>query len=154
MMKRLVLLLTLAVAGGALADAKFIAAACSKDKTQNTASACTQTANSASGNEPTAATPGVDLVNVCSLRVVVSAASGQTLSGAGTLKFWLYSQSLGRYVVNRVVTRSVTTSGERDHLIDDLWVGVHSGKVYVEAESVTVSSGAVSVYVETIGCKP
>lgn len=150
-MTKIVLLLAVLVGSAALADAKFVSPTCSKDATQNAASACTQTAGAT--NKPTSATPGIDLANACAVRVTVSAASGQTLSGAGTIRFHLRTVSLGRYAENRVVTRSVTTSGSRDHLIDDLWVGVGYGKIYVEADSVTVSSGAVSVLVETVACK-
>lgn len=155
-MKKLLAVLLLLVAVPAFADAKFLGPACSRNKAQNDTTACTQTANSAAGNEPTATTPGVSMANQCGVRVFVSAASGQTLSGGASakIKFWVKSDLLARYVENRRVSIDISgTSGARDFMSEDLGSLVAYGLMYVEAESVTSSSGDLSVAVETISCR-
>jgi hypothetical protein len=109
------------------------------------AAAATQTANHASANVPTAAGDGVPLSGISGCRFVLSAASGQTLSGAGTLRFWYYDSVLARWMRNQDVTVSVSTSAVRDMVTQDYAVLVSSGRLYVEAVSVTSSSGALTV---------
>lgn len=130
---------------------RFVTPTC----TSTSATSCTQTANSAAGNEPTASTPGMRMSGVCAVRIVVSADSGQTLSGAGTMKFHYSGPRLGgRYAENVRVTIPVpaAAASKRDVVLDDVQIMVGYGKLYVEAESVTVSGGAVSVNVETVSC--
>ena len=107
--------------------------------------ATTQTANSAAGNEPALAADGLNIQGLSACRVVLSAASGQTLSGAGTLRFWYYDTSLARWILNQDVTIPVTTSSRRDMVSQDYQILISAGRVYVEADTVTSSSGALTV---------
>lgn len=113
--------------------------------------AATQTANDASANVPDQASDGVSLVGVSGWRVILSADDTRTLSGAGTLKVWLYSAELGRWVYNPQLDFPVETSGVRDLVFPDQVVTVPGGRLYVEADTVTVSAGALTVTVETWG---
>lgn len=120
------------------------------------AGASTQTANSAAGNIPTAATDGVALKNQCRALVTVSAASGQTLSGGGTLVFWYYDANLARWAVNIEGTNPPMTaaSGVRDITIAVRRTFPSSvARMYVEADTVTSSSGALTVRIRTMACE-
>lgn len=112
--------------------------------------ATTQTANSAAGNVPVL-TDGISIANQNRLRIILSAASGQTLSGAGTLRLWLCDAVLARCVRNQNVILAVTESVKRDALFEDLDIGIGADgqRAYVEAVSVTSSSGALTVTLQT-----
>lgn len=114
------------------------------------AAATTQTANSAAGNIPTAAGDGVPLEGVTGVRVILSAAAGQTLSGAGTVRLWLYDSSLARWVRGRI-DYAVDLGSVRDLVFPDEVVRVPRGRIYAEAISVTVSGGALTVTIQTWG---
>lgn len=143
--KKFVCLLLCLASGTAMADAKDV----------GPDSDTTQSANHATANEPFVATDGLSILNMCGLRVIVSAASGQTLSGAGTLRFWYYDTTLSspRWMLNQNVSLPVTQSSRRDAVFEDLPIYNGFGRVYVEAESVTVSSGVLTVRLETAPCK-
>lgn len=110
------------------------------------AAAATQAANNAEDNIPTADADGMSLSGIKKIIVIVSAASGQTLSGAGTLKFWYYNTAIDRWIENKTSTISVTMSGRRDQ-VSDLYDSFPdgAGRIYVEADTVTSSSGALTV---------
>ncbi len=115
----------------------------------------TQTVNSAAGNVPTSATDGLSLRGVCGLRATVSAESGQTLSGAGTIKFWYYDTTLAtpRWMLNQDLSVNVTST-KRDAVLQDYSVLVGYGRVYLEAVSVTASGGTTLVVrLETVACR-
>ncbi len=114
------------------------------------AGAGTQTAASAAGNIPTAATDGVSLEGVSGVRVILSAAAAQTLSGAGTVRLWLYDSTLARWVRGRI-DYSVDIGTVRDIVFPDEVVRVPRGRIYAEAISVTVSGGALTVTIQTWG---
>ncbi len=114
------------------------------------AAATTQTAGSAAGNVPTAAADGVVIGSTNKLRIVLSAASGQTLSGAGTLRVWFYDVGLARWVKNQNVSFTVTQSAVRDAVFENLDLGGGpTQRVYIEAVSVTSSGGALTVTLQT-----
>jgi hypothetical protein len=123
------------------------------DKAIGPAGASTQTANSAAGNIPTAATDGVSLDGQCRVLITVSAASGQTLSGGGTLVFWYYDATLARWAVNVEGTNPPMTSasGSRDSTVF-VRRTFPAGRFYVEADTVTSSGGALTVRVRTVSC--
>lgn len=137
------LLLSLLFAGAAFAEVKNV----------GPAGATTQTANHASANIPSAATDGLPLLNQCGVTVILAAASGQTLSGAGTLVFWYYDTGLARWIPNAEANYTVTTSGRRDIVLKSRPVKVGYGRVYVEALSVTSSSGALTIRLVTGACE-
>lgn len=119
------------------------------------AGAATQTANHASANIPTAVTDGVSIAGQTGARVILSAEPGRTLSGAGTLKVWLYDGTFGDagqgWYLNQNVSFSVTGTS-RQLVFEDLQIlaGGHGQRMYVEAVSVTVSGGTtVSVLIQT-----
>lgn len=111
--------------------------------------ATTQTANHASANFPTAAGDGISVQGMSSCVVIVSAASGQTLSGAGTIRIWYYESGHARWAENMDVFSSQGVSAKRDAVTQAFTVGTKSGRLYAEARSVTSSSGALTV---KIGC--
>lgn len=110
-----------------------------------------QVIGSAAGNVPVAATDGMDLTDLRGLRVILSAGVGETLSGAGTLRFWQNSASRGRWVRSQDVKLAVTDSGVRDIIYPDMEVLVPEGRVYVEAVSVTATGTALVVTLEGWG---
>jgi len=120
------------------------------------AGASTQTANSAAGNEPSTTTDGVILTNQCRAAIIVSAASGETLSGGGTLKLWWLdtTQTTPRWNLLVEGTDPAMTGAAARR---DVTVGVRKtfpyGRLYVEADTVTASGGALTVRVLTFTCK-
>lgn len=83
--------------------------------------------------------------------VWVSAASGQTLSGAGTVDFHLWDDFVGRWgkdLVNSGAAQSET--GARDAVVAQLWVGSPRGRICPVVKGITVSGGTQVVV--TITC--
>ena len=113
--------------------------------------ASTQTINSAAGNVPVSASDGVSLQGVGGYRAILSAASGQTLSGAGTIRLWYYDATLARWMRSQDLSYTVSDSGVRDIVFQDVEVLVPQGRVYAEAVSVTASGGALTLTVQTWG---
>lgn len=97
---------------------------------------------------PTLATEGLDLSAVKGLRVCVSAASAQTLSGGGNLRAYYYDATLARWARNNDLDVAVDLASARDQCFPDFAVPVQFGRALWAADSVTVSGGTtVSVYV-------
>lgn len=109
------------------------------------AAASTQTVNHATANQPSAAGDGANIAGLSSCTVVVSAASGQTLSGAGTVRLWYYNSTIARWAENMDVYSTQGVSSQRDSLTQAFNVGVKTGRLYAEARSVTASGGALTV---------
>lgn len=108
------------------------------------------TANS-TANAPSAATDGASLIGCTSALVIVSAASGQTLSGAGTIRLHFYdADGLARWVRSQDIFYTVTDSGIRD-IIFPVEQMLPYARVYAEARSVTTSSGNLSMSIHTWG---
>lgn len=164
-MKRILIgLMLLVFPALAFADAVYVGPACKS----TSPSSCTQSRASAAGNEPTASTPGVSLVNACGLTVVLTAYGlddagtnddGQKVDG-GTLRFWYKSPLVGRYAENTSVSIPIPSqTNRRDVVIESLDVPVAYGTVYVEAENVITTlpdagpAGTVTVSVETMSCR-
>lgn len=112
----------------------------------------TGTAVSSGGNAsaPSAVTDGVDVTSSSAFRVLVSAASGQTLSGAGTLRIWLYSKSLARWCYNPQLdwAASFSSGTWRDVATPDFSVAMGFSRVYAQLIGFTSSSGNVTPTVE------
>lgn len=98
-----------------------------------------QTVNSAAGNVPTTAGDGVELEErISRVRVFVSAESGQTLSGGGSVRIWAWSTTLSRWAPTNIVFE--VPSGSRDAMVGEFETPSY-GAVYAEAVSVTASGG-------------
>lgn len=99
---------------------------------------------------PTVVTEGMPLGDVTGLRVMVSAASGQTLSGAGSLQAYGWDNDLARWlrVPDLDLTIPATCASKRDCRWADLDVPVQSGRLLYAATGVTVSSGTVTVSIK------
>jgi hypothetical protein len=108
------------------------------------------------GTDPSSASDGMSLlaaggspirhfwVNLC-------AASGQTLSGAGTLRAWVYNSRRALWMRNPDLDLAVgsAVAGKRCRAWVDLQVGVKSDRrLHFVSDGVTVSSGDVTITVE------
>lgn len=96
----------------------------------------------------TSSPEGMDLRNVRGFRVIIEAASGQTLSGGGTLQAYVYSPATASWIRNNDLDLTVDASSVRRQVFPDLETKVRSGCVLFATSSVTVSSGTVTVYIE------
>lgn len=101
-------------------------------------------AQSLTQSAPTLVTEGLDLNDVEGFRVTVCAASGQTLSGAGSMQAYLWDNDLGLWARNPDLDFNVTAT-TRCQVSPDFQVMVAAGRVYFAATGVTVSSGTLTV---------
>lgn len=115
------------------------------------AEVATQAVNEPSGNKPTVnTTSGVSLAGVKGYRVIVSAESGQTLSGGGDVRMWLFNSTLARWSLSGISW--TPEAGNRDWVSPDRAIEVPSGFLFPECKSVTVSGGTtVLPFIETWG---
>lgn len=90
---------------------------------------------------PSAATEGMLLTRVAGYRVSICAASGQTLSGAGSLQAYYFDPAREVWIRNPTLDRSVTVSGSRCQAFPDATTLVRFGRVLYATSSVTVSGG-------------
>lgn len=97
---------------------------------------------------PTLATDGMDISDATGWRVIVSADSGQTLSGAGTVQIWLWSIALGRWVRNKQLDYSVAETGVRDAGSPDFAAYAGFGRVFPQVAGVTSSGGNITTSAE------
>lgn len=97
---------------------------------------------------PTVVTDGMDLGDCTGWRVILSADSGQTLSGAGNVQIWLWSNLLGRWVRNKQLDYSVTESAVRDAASPDQPTYVGYGRIFAQVVGVTASSGNITTQIE------
>lgn len=93
---------------------------------------------------PTLSTDGMSLGDAFGWRVIVSALVGQTLSGGGNLRCYLWSYTQLRWIPAPALDIAVTATG-RDQTSEDFEVTVPSGRLYYTADAVTVSGGATLV---------
>lgn len=95
------------------------------------------------GSAPTLATQGASLINGAGLRLGVSAPSGQTLSGAGSIAIYLYNPSLAAWVRNPDLDLAITAAhaGVRRVTFPDQPIAVPLGRVLGVPVGVTVSGG-------------
>lgn len=89
----------------------------------------------------------LNLDGLYGFRVCIHADSGQTLSGAGSLRAWVYDHGLSRWIANpgSDLTVSANSAGKRDACFNDQLVGVRVGRVFYATDGVTVSGGSVTV---------
>jgi hypothetical protein len=104
-------------------------------------SAQTCAAGSCSGSSPTTSTNGMTLGGVRSFRITICAASGNTLSGAGTMQAWGFSNAEGIWVRNSDLDLTVSLS-TRCQRWADLLTGVSYDRVDYISNAVTVSGGS------------
>lgn len=97
---------------------------------------------------PTVVTDGMDIGDCTGWRVIISADSGQTLSGAGTVQIWLWSVFLGRWVRNKQLDYPILESSVRDAVSPDLQCFVGYGRVFPQVVAVTSSSGNITTQAE------
>lgn len=97
---------------------------------------------------PTLVTEGQDLKTLVAVTVIVEAPAGQTLSGAGTLKCYVWDDFVAGWTRVPGNDLTVTLSGDRRMGFPVFWVpGPRSSRLLFAASGVTVSSGtAVAVY--------
>jgi hypothetical protein len=102
------------------------------------------------GTLPVIGDAGMSLAYVDSFRLGVCAASGQTLSGAGSMLAVWGNSAVNLPFRNNALDQLVTTSGSRCATFPDIVVGEVTPEpdyVIFEASGVTVSGGAaLSVY--------
>lgn len=86
---------------------------------------------------------GLDLRDVRGYRVIVVAESGQTLSGGGTLRAYLYDFFEAAWVPNEQLDISMADgkAGVRRNVFADIATMVRAGCVMYAADGVTVSGG-------------
>ena len=120
---------------------------------QGTTSPVTRTVPTLAGD---GATAGMALNNpqlpanqtgLAGVAVTVCAATGTTLSGAGTIEFYVYDPALPEWSYWVDGSKTVTASGSRCQTFDGIWIPVARGQVMAIAKGVTFSSGSAGVTV-------
>jgi hypothetical protein len=96
---------------------------------------------------PTLATQGLGLDNMQGLVVTACAASGQTLSGAGTLTAYIYDETVGVWSRIPDLDLSPATASVRCVSFAGIWVAAPRGRVAWVPTTVTASSNSVTVYI-------
>jgi hypothetical protein len=105
-----------------------------------------QVCTTATEAAPSAATDGCLITDLDGLTIHVEADSGQTLSGAGTLKAWLYNDNSGVWSRAPDLDKTTGTSGVRSlSFLGDAVVSAR-GRIAYEVSGVTASSGSRTVY--------
>lgn len=110
-------------------------------ETQGTTSPVTKAA-------PTLITEGMLLEDVDGYRVIVSSATGTTLSGAGTLAAYIWDTDIAAWIRNPDLDLTVGTASVRRLAYPDQETKVPSGRVYYAATGVTFSAGSDGVTVQ------
>ena len=104
-------------------------------------------AQALTGTAPTTATEGQALKDLDAITVVLLAASGQTLSGGGTLNCYVYDADVGVWVRYPGADLTVTASSVRGQAFTPVEiVGARNARVLWVTSSVTVSAGTVTTY--------
>jgi hypothetical protein len=101
---------------------------------------------------PSAAADGVEIPSAAkSFRVILSAVSGQTLSGSGNLEVWYYSPSAPNigWGENLDLAMAVSVSGARTQVFPDVSIGPGCGRIRVLPVTVGISGGTnVTIRIE------
>ena len=116
---------------------------------------CTSAASSSPFTDTvcTAATDGGSLEYKSFCTVWVSAATGQTLSGAGTVDFYLYDAVVGRWAKDLVNSgASVSLGSVQDEVVAQLYTPGKRGRICPVATGIT-ASGGTSVVIRMICVK-
>lgn len=105
-----------------------------------------------SASAPSGATAGIPLTSLKSIQVAVSADSGATLSGAGTLQAYFYDATFARWARVPALDLAVSTASVRDLAFESFAVtGERSGaRIAFVPAAVTVSAGT-TVRVHILG---
>lgn len=98
-------------------------------------------AGSCTRSAPTLSTEGMSLIAVYGFRLKVCAASGQTLSGAGTLQAYAYDADEGVWTRNKDLDQLVTNT-TRCQTFPDFRTELRADRVLFAASGVTVSGGS------------
>lgn len=103
----------------------------------------------------TDATDGISCTDLSELVIVLEADSGQTLSGAGTLDCYVYDTAWAAWVLVPDAAKSVPASASGLRRIGFAVLDIPSarGRIMYAANSVTVSSGSVTVYLNAFDSK-
>lgn len=105
---------------------------------------------STSDSAPSAGTDGMALVSVAGFSVTLEADSGQTLSGAGTLTCFKWSDQIAgwsRYSDGDITVPAAIASNRRYGGVP-FQVQAPRGRIAFIANGVTVSAGGCTVYME------
>lgn len=105
----------------------------------------TCTAGTCAGTTPSSTAVGASMAWVNNYRLRVCAASGQTLSGAGTMQTWFCDVTSRLCYRDPGLDQGVSVSGQQCQLFPDLTVGYitpAADTVEYVASGVTVSGGA------------
>jgi hypothetical protein len=107
----------------------------------------TSNQTAASGLVPTLITQGLNLADCVGFRVILSAESGKTLSGAGSIQIYCYDSTLAEWVRNPDLDLTVTSShaSVRRVAFPDQAVFVPWGRVYGVPVGITQSGGGTTV---------
>ena len=99
---------------------------------------------------PSTSSDGMDLTDCTGFRVIISADSGQTLSGIGTVRIWLWSNFMNRWVHDSQLdyTLSFASATWRDDVSPDFVCTVGFGRVFPQVVGVTSSSGNITTQAE------
>ena len=95
---------------------------------------------------PTLATQGISLDNVQGFSVTACAASSQTLSGAGTLRAYVYDDAVGLWSRLPDLDLTQSTATVRCVTWAGIWAAAPRGRVAYVPDTVTASSNSVTVY--------
>jgi hypothetical protein len=105
-----------------------------------------QVATTATEAAPTLVTDGCLITDLDGLTIHVEADSGQTLSGAGTLKAWLWNDNSLVWSRAPDLDKSVSTASVRAvSFLGDAVVSAR-GRIAFEISGVTASSGSRTIY--------
>lgn len=115
-----------------------------QDAGQITGTVVCTTANESA---PTLATQGWQ-VNMCpkGVTLFICADSGQTLSGSGTVKVYLYNPAAALWGETPDLALSPTVASARCQGFSGIWSVVNSGRLAAVPVSVGVSSGGFTAY--------
>lgn len=98
---------------------------------------------------PTLVTQFANMMNWTGFSVEVVADSGQTLSGAGTIKCYTWNVGTSNLPsFQQDISLSVSTSSVRSVTLQGVFVASATGYITCIPSSVTVSSGGVTLYVQ------
>lgn len=104
-----------------------------------------QSAQALTESAPSAADEGFSLVGIAALKVILSAAAGQTLSGAGVVDVYTYDPEVERWAIYPGASFDVPTDAatHRDVVLGVISIDNPQGRMALIARGVTVSAGTV-----------
>lgn len=100
---------------------------------------------------PTTSANGTNLANVSAVAVTVCAASGQTLSGGGSLQAYLYDATTQVWARAPDLDLSTTVASVRCLTFPAMYVPGSAGRIAWVTNAVTASTNNVTVYIKAFG---